>query len=171
MVAIVSKSSCMSTTVRCTRATPVVASSRTVPPFRSKRQEGCVFPGCNHKRYVDGHHIRHWADGGETKLSNLVTLCRFHHRAVHEGGLKVSRCDDGAWRFTNKHGQSLFTCAPGHTHPLADWTFVPTDNEQRGIVINPHTAATRWQGERMDYGVAIDSLLFRTKSPPAELGR
>ena len=96
------------------------------------------------------------ADGGET---NLVALFRFHHRAVHEGGLNVARCDDGAWLFTNKHRQSLFICAPGHTHPIADWTFVPTDNARRGIVINPRTAATRWQGERMDYGVAIDSLL------------
>jgi hypothetical protein len=28
----------------------------------------------------------HWADGGETKLSNLITLCGFHHRLLHEGG-------------------------------------------------------------------------------------
>ena len=53
---------------------------------------------------------------------------------------------------------------------MADWTFVPTANEQRGLVINPRTATTRWQGERMDYGVAIDSLLFRAKSTPAEAG-
>jgi hypothetical protein len=49
-------------------------------------------------RYVDGHHIHHWADGGATKLSNLA-----------------------------------------------------------------QTAATRWHGERMDYGIAIDSLLYRTR--------
>ena len=43
------------------------------------------FPGCCESRYVDGHHIKHWADGGETKLGNLVTLCRFHHRELHKG--------------------------------------------------------------------------------------
>ena len=43
---------------------------------------------------MQGHHIVHWAEGGETKLSNLVTLCRFHHRAVHEGGIVVQRLDD-----------------------------------------------------------------------------
>ena len=99
--------------------------TRTIPPAMRRalasRDKGCVFPGCNHKRYVDGHHIEHWADGGETKLSNLATLCRFHHRAVHEGGLKMERCDDGAWRFTNARGESLHGCAPGHTQPLADW--------------------------------------------------
>ena len=93
--------------------------TRSIPPSLRRalasRDKGCVFPGCSHKRYVDGHHIQHWAEGGETKLSNLVTLCRFHHRAVHEGGLKVVRCDDGAWRFINKHGQSMFTTArPAH---------------------------------------------------------
>ena len=76
--------------------------TRTIPPALRRalnsRDRGCVFPGCTHKRYVDGHHIHHWSDGGETKLSNLVTLCRFHHRAVHEGGIKVERLDDGAWR-------------------------------------------------------------------------
>ena len=53
------------------------------------RDKGCRFPGCCNKRYIDFHHIKHWANGGETKPSNLVSLCRFHHRAVHEGGMKV----------------------------------------------------------------------------------
>ena len=145
--------------------------TRSIPPSLRRalasRDKGCVFPGCSHKRYVDGHHIQHWAEGGETKLSNLVTLCRFHHRAVHEGGLKVVRCDDGAWRFINKHGQAMFAYAPGHTQPLADWTRLPAEHAERGIVINAHTAATRWRGERMDYGVAIDSLLFRAAGDAA----
>jgi phosphohistidine phosphatase len=58
------------------------------------------FPGCSHTRYLDGHHIRHWADGGQTRLSNLVLLCRFHHRQVHEGRVEVRMLDDGALRFT-----------------------------------------------------------------------
>jgi len=99
--------------------------TRSIPPSLRRalasRDKGCVFPGCNHKRYVDGHHIQHWADGGETKLANLVTLCRFHHRALHEGRLKVTRCDDGAWRFTDEYGQAMFATAPGHTRPMANW--------------------------------------------------
>ena len=58
--------------------------TRTIPPALRRaldaRDKGCRYPGCTHRRYVDGHHVRHWADGGETKLSNLVSLCRFHHR-------------------------------------------------------------------------------------------
>lgn len=61
---------------------------------------GCRFPGCTHTRFLDGHHIQHWVDGGATKLSNLVLLCRFHHRQVHEGNISVQALDDGAFRFT-----------------------------------------------------------------------
>jgi hypothetical protein len=97
--------------------------TRTIPPAIRRalaaRDGGCVFPGCTHRRYVDGHHLQHWADGGVTSLANLITLCRFHHRAVHEGGIKVERLDDGAWRFTHPDGETLESLAHGHTRPLA----------------------------------------------------
>jgi len=48
------------------------------------RDEHCRFPGCDRAQsWCDAHHVKHWADGGETKLQNLVLLCRPHHRAVH----------------------------------------------------------------------------------------
>jgi hypothetical protein len=54
--------------------------SRVIPPAMSRalaiRDGGCQFPGCCESRYVEGHHVKHWADGGETRLDNLVTLCR-----------------------------------------------------------------------------------------------
>jgi Domain of unknown function (DUF222) len=31
-------------------------------------------------------HIRHWADGGKTVLSNLACICRRHHVKAHEEG-------------------------------------------------------------------------------------
>ena len=122
-----------------------------------------MFPGCTHTRYVDGHHIHHWADGGETKLSNLISLCRFHHRTVHEGGLRIERCDDGAWRFIQPNGESIGGCALGHTRPFTDWHAVPKQNADCGVHVDARTAATRWGGERMDYGIAIDALLYRTR--------
>ena len=70
------------------------------------RDKACRFPGCCNARYIDMHHIKHWANGGETKPSNLVSLCRFHHRAVHEGGFNVEILDDGAFRFIDPNGDA-----------------------------------------------------------------
>jgi hypothetical protein len=53
------------------------------------RDGGCRFPGCTNRRFVDGHHIIHWIDGGETSLANTVLLCRRHHRYVHECGFRI----------------------------------------------------------------------------------
>ena len=66
--------------------------TRTIPPALRRaleaRDRGCRFSGCG-LRFTDAHHVRHWADGGETKLENLILLCRFHHRLVHEEGYTV----------------------------------------------------------------------------------
>ncbi|WP_422739438.1 DUF222 domain-containing protein [Micromonospora sp. WMMD729] len=50
------------------------------------RDRGCAFPGCDRPpRWCDAHHIRHWADGGHTSLTNAVLLCGHHHRHLHQG--------------------------------------------------------------------------------------
>jgi hypothetical protein len=71
--------------------------TRTVPPAIRRaldhRDGGCRFPGCG-LRFCDAHHVKHWADGGETRLGNLVLLCRRHHRAVHEEGFRVEIVTD-----------------------------------------------------------------------------
>jgi hypothetical protein len=68
------------------------ARTRTIPPALRRallhRDQGCRFPGCG-LPFGQGHHIRHWAQGGPTTLSNLVLLCRLHHRGVHEEGHRV----------------------------------------------------------------------------------
>jgi hypothetical protein len=69
--------------------------SRTIPGSirhaLRRRDRGCCFPGCENRRFVDAHHVEHWAKGGETTLDNLLLLCRGHHRMVHEGGYTVDR--------------------------------------------------------------------------------
>jgi hypothetical protein len=132
--------------------------TRSIPPAIRRalrtRDAGCRFPGCTHQRYVDAHHIEHWADGGETKLSNLVTLCRLHHRLVHEGQIRIETASQGGWRFVHpdgRHYELIRRTAPAaytgdelaHTH--ADL----------GIHIDRRTAATRWRGERMDYELGV----------------
>ena len=119
--------------------------------FLNARDRGCRFPGCTNTRWVDAHHIHHWANGGETKPSNLVSLCRFHHRMVHEGGVVIHVLDDGAIRFTQPNGQSFNSVAPDHVHPF-DWTQLPIEHEERGIHINERTAATRWAVSRWTMG-------------------
>jgi hypothetical protein len=69
--------------------------TRTIPPALRRalrsRDGGCMFPGCTTTQHVDAHHIDHWVDGGKTDISNLVNLCRHHHRLVHEGGFSIRR--------------------------------------------------------------------------------
>src|SRR5262245_56962023 len=92
------------------RAVEVAARTRTIPPAIRRalhhRDRGCRFPGCG-VRYSQGHHIRHWANGGPTTLSNLALLCRRHHRAVHEEGYQLDRQPDGELRFLRPDGRVL----------------------------------------------------------------
>ena len=73
----------------------VARTTRTIPPAMRRalvaRDGGCRFPGCDRPpEWTDAHHVEHWADGGATRLDNLVLLCRAHHRAVHEQGWRVA---------------------------------------------------------------------------------
>ncbi|WIY01322.1 DUF222 domain-containing protein [Amycolatopsis mongoliensis] len=64
------------------------------------RDRGCAFPGCHRPpRHCQGHHIRHWADGGPTELGNLVLMCGHHHRLLHRSGWQVRIAADGLPEF------------------------------------------------------------------------
>ena len=66
----------------------------------------CRFPGCPHQRYVEAHHVKHWIDGGETRLSNLVLLCSAHHRLLHHGAFHIAVEDDG-FVFVSRDGEVI----------------------------------------------------------------
>ena len=68
------------------------------------RDRGCRFPGCSHERWLDAHHVVHWADGGETSLENTLLLCSSHHRLLHEGGFAIRADANGEWQFQNAKG-------------------------------------------------------------------
>ena len=74
------------------------------------RDRGCRFPGCRNSLYVDAHHVRHWADGGDTSLDNLTLLCWHHHRLLHEGGFSIRRDRDGERYFVRPDGRAIPRC-------------------------------------------------------------
>ncbi len=132
--------------------------NRTIPPAirraLNSRDRGCRFPGCTFTRYVEGHHVTHWAHGGETKLSNLVTLCRFHHRQVHEGRVVAAGLADGAFRFTRPDGKTFESPMP----PVTAWDELVANQQ---IQITPRTAITGWSGETLDVDHAVGWLMQR----------
>jgi hypothetical protein len=136
--------------------------SRTIPPAirraLQRRDGGCRFPGCTATRFVDAHHIHHWADGGETSMNNLVLLCSRHHHLVHEGGFGLEKVD-GAFRFINPQGLVIPNSAHGRFRGNAD-TLLHM-NRESGIRITPKTSQSHWMGEKMDHQLAVEGLLFR----------
>jgi len=73
--------------------------TRSVSPPQKRalrsRDKHCRFPGCDRPvSWTSPHHVEFWSRGGPTKLSNLVSLCSFHHRCVHEGGWQVVKAGD-----------------------------------------------------------------------------
>jgi hypothetical protein len=82
--------------------------SRVITPAQRSalavRDGGCVFPDCDRPlSWCEGHHLRHWLNGGPTDLANLALLCRAHHRAIHEGGWRLRRQPDGHLTATPPH--------------------------------------------------------------------
>ena len=168
--------------------------TRVIPPAMARalaiRDGGCCqFPGCCESRYTEGHHIKHWADGGETKLDNLETLCRYHHRELHKGSFFLSlkptstnTKDDKPVRFVERlcfskvdryfdapfnrsedlviaANPAKFTCA------CCDESILDAQVLENAVprtifrAIDKNTAVTKWTGESMDRGMVIDGLL------------
>ncbi|MFT4764536.1 MAG: hypothetical protein ACI9OH_001631, partial [Oleispira sp.] len=173
--------------------------SRVIPAAMSRalsiRDGGCCqFPGCCESRYVEGHHVKHWADGGETKLDNLVTLCRYHHRELHRGKfflavkpLSVNQeahsggvnepqrfvdrlCFSTVERssFMSKH-KHVIACNPAKFSCVCCGDSLLDGRELKQALpqaiyegIDAKTAVTKWAGERMDLGMAVDGLLWKS---------
>jgi hypothetical protein len=71
------------------------------------RDRGCTFPGCHRKRYLDGHHIEHWINGGESIPANMALLCTYHHRLLHEGAFSMVKEADETLRFMTADGRTI----------------------------------------------------------------
>jgi Domain of unknown function (DUF222)/HNH endonuclease len=132
---------------------------RTVPPALRRalhvRDHGCRFPGCNRTRGIDAHHVEHWAHGGQTKLSNLVQLCRTHHRLLHEGGYSLEP-DGKTFTFRDRHGRAIPNVP---RTPDGHETRIRAANRTHAPNIGPTTCMPTARGARMDHAMAVAGLL------------
>jgi HNH endonuclease len=123
---------------------------RRAPGARDRR---CRFPGCENRRFLDAHHIHHWAKGGKTTLDNLLLLCRRHHRRVHEGGYRLD--PDG--QFYDRWGEPIPAVLP---LPRGRPDELPIHHRRLDIDSDTLAPGT---GERMDLDLAVDALVQITR--------
>ncbi len=84
-------------------------------------------------RHVDGHHLKHWLHGGETKPDNLALLCTYHHGLLHEGGFSIVKEGDGSLRFVTADGRSI----PRNGYRLEDFVDDDVDAESDDALDRP----------------------------------
>jgi Domain of unknown function (DUF222)/HNH endonuclease len=80
----------------------------------ARRDKGCRFSSCSFVEFTEVHHVVPWTRGGETNMSNLITLCGRHHHAVHELGWSMKGNADGLMTFEGPHGHRM-TSSPSPT--------------------------------------------------------
>ena len=107
----------------------------------------CRFPGCESRR-VDLHHIQYWSHGGRTKLTNLVSLCKYHHMLVHERGYLLAAARDGTFAFYRPDGTAIAAS------PALPQIYGTIEN-RHDADITPDTIIPPWYGERLDLDYAI----------------
>jgi hypothetical protein len=121
----------------------------------------CQFPGCENRRWVDAHHIVHWARGGQTKIDNLVLLCSRHHRLVHEGGFGVAHTANGGLVFRQPDGKPV-PVVPSPTR--GSCTELRAHNRRVKLRIDPNSAMSLGRGEPFDRELAVSGLLARAEA-------
>jgi len=137
--------------------------TRSIPPALRRalkvRDDGCRFPGCASTACVEGHHVHHWSRGGETSMGNLVSLCKHHHRLVHDGGFSVKHDGDGAFRFLRPNGQTIVDTVPHVAMNGCPRRRLVESNEALGLRIDEETGVSLWDGVPMDEGMAVEGVL------------
>ena len=120
------------------------------------RDRGCRFPGCGGRVFTHVHHIRHRAHRGGNELSNLVELCWFHHRLVHEGGWNIRFDADGGVLAIRPNGNVLPRTRGSGPHDPRE---IERANRRRGAAIDPSTCIPRWYGDRLELHDVVSSLV------------
>jgi len=135
------------------------------------RDAGCRFPGCGRTRWLQAHHIEHWAHGGPTALPNLILLCQHHHQCVHEGGWRLIIGGDGLTcdaLAPNGHQVCAVPPSPPPSSPSTR-SSLPVGGApdgRPGPSPGPHSLYPRGADAPWDLGMAVDALLSWTESLP-----
>ena len=146
---------------------------RTVPRWLrralTRRDRGrCQFPNCTATKFLDGHHIIHWADDGPTDLDNLLLLCRFHHRLVHEVGYRIVGTGNTGVTFQRPDGTIVPATIPA---PPGDPDHIECANAERDLEITELTPIPDWDGTPVDYSLAVGLLVdldVPAETPPTQ---
>jgi Domain of unknown function (DUF222) len=117
--------------------------------LRERDKCRCRFPGC-HRRATQAHHIRWWLYGGITSLGNLISLCKYHHRLIHQHGYSIGTTPVGSFTFFRPDGKRI-PDSPPLPEPAG-----PLSGEH-DAEITPETIVPPWYGERLnlDYAIAV----------------
>jgi len=129
------------------------------------RDRTCRFPGCARTRHLQAHHVEHWAKGGETNPQNLCLLCQAHHWAVHEGGVRVEGRAPHGLVFLRPDGSVLPGCPVRLPINGEAGETLKEANRRHGLRITAKTVDSFWDGEAMDYHMAVDALLNYDEDP------
>ena len=128
---------------------------RTVTPqlrrLLEERDGGCRFPACGRRKHLHAHHIRFWSLGGPTDLDNLVLLCGFHHRLLHEHGYQIT-VTDGVRTFRRPDGSEIEDGPALHD----DGRFADLSTN---CAIGPDSLTPAWGGEPLDLGYIVGVLM------------
>jgi hypothetical protein len=114
--------------------------------IRERDHSRCQYPGCESRR-TDAHHVQYWSRGGETKYSNMISLCKRHHTLVHDKGTLITAASNG-FAFYTPQG-TLIPASPPLPESRGDIAGC------HGAAITPSTIIPPHSGERLDLHLAI----------------
>jgi hypothetical protein len=119
------------------------------------RDKGCRFPGCGERAFTDIHHIRHWVRGGPSDPTNLLQLCWFHHRLVHEGGWTVRFLENDEVIAITPEGNVISNVIEPTVRASKT---LGQRNRAAGLAIDETTIIPRWSGDHLHLGDVIGGL-------------
>ena len=108
------------------------------------------------------HHVRHWAEGGETSARNSTLLCDACHWRVHEGGFSVRGEAPDRLTFLDPRGRKLTDRFEPPVLPADPVAALVAEHARRGLAINERTGGIDWWGEPLDVDAAVSGLVDRS---------